>query len=186
MRKAVGKVRGRKGGFTLVEVLAALLLVAIVLPVTMRGVTYATNAATAARRRNEASGLAQSKLDELLATQDWTSGSLSGDFVADGWPDYSWSAELAQWTPNGLQMSNGLANNSMVGTASSAGTTASAAGSTSGTSTAANASSSNNTLQELDLHVTWTDHGMQQTLTLSTLVYQSGNSMASSSGTTTK
>jgi hypothetical protein len=42
----------------------------------------------------------------------------------------------------------------------------------------------NNQLQELDVHVTWTGRTGQQTLTLSTLVYQSGNATASSSGPT--
>src|SRR5947209_4673020 len=102
----------RGGGFTLIEVLAALMLVAIVLPVAMRGVSVATAAASAARHRNEAAALAQSKLDELLANmqtqQTQMSSSMSGDFGGD-WPEYQWSAELVTWAPNGMNMSTGLA-----------------------------------------------------------------------------
>ncbi len=84
---------GARSAFTLVEVLAALLLIAIVLPVVMQGISLATNAASDARRRTEAAGLAESKLDEVVATRQWLAGSLSGDFTPD-WPDYRWEASL--------------------------------------------------------------------------------------------
>jgi len=96
----------RRGGFTLVEVLAATLLIAIVLPSVMEGVSVATRAATSARYRNEATSLAQGKLAELLATNAWQSGNLSGDFSPD-WPRYQWSATEQAWagdlTGAGLQ-----------------------------------------------------------------------------------
>ncbi|CAN5557208.1 hypothetical protein BH10PLA1_BH10PLA1_19490 [soil metagenome] len=79
--------------FTLVEVLAALLLIAIVLPVVMQGLSLATNAAGSAKRRTEAAGLAESKLNELVATGSWQTGNLSGDFAPD-WPEYRWEANL--------------------------------------------------------------------------------------------
>jgi type II secretory pathway pseudopilin PulG len=84
--------------FTLNEVLAALLLAGIVLPVAMRGASLATGAADAARRRTEASSLARSKLSELVSTGDWqTAAGRAGDFGAD-WPDYRWSASVSRWT----------------------------------------------------------------------------------------
>jgi len=46
----------RRAGFTLVEVLATIMLLAIVLPVAMRGVTISTQTASTARRRTEAAG----------------------------------------------------------------------------------------------------------------------------------
>ena len=82
--------------FTLVEVLAALLLIAIVLPVVMKGVSLATATASTAKRRTEASGLAESKLNELIATGTWQNGNLAGDFSPD-WPDYKWQAVLANY-----------------------------------------------------------------------------------------
>jgi prepilin-type N-terminal cleavage/methylation domain-containing protein len=92
--------RRRPRGFTLVEALAALLLVAIVLPVVMRGVTVASRAAASARRNTEAASLAQSKLNELVATEQWRSGYLSGRFESgdgDRANDYTWTAEAVQW-----------------------------------------------------------------------------------------
>ncbi len=84
-------------GFTLIEVLAALLLIAIVLPVVMKGVTLAGAAASDARRRTEAAGLAESKLNEIVATGQWQgAGALNGDFGTD-WPDYRWEATVQPW-----------------------------------------------------------------------------------------
>jgi prepilin-type N-terminal cleavage/methylation domain-containing protein len=93
-------VRHRRG-FTLIEALAALLLVAIVLPVVMRGISTASRAASTARRNTEAASLAQSKLDELIATEQWRAGYLAGQFdINDGdrAGDYTWSAETLQWS----------------------------------------------------------------------------------------
>lgn len=88
--------RTPRAGFTLIEVLATLLIIAIVLPVVMQGVALCTSAASTARRRNEAGALAESMLSELVATGDWQNGQLSGTF-GDDWPDYRWSAEVGPW-----------------------------------------------------------------------------------------
>lgn len=84
-------------GFTLIEVLAALLLLAIALPAVLRGISLATSAASQAKHRGDAYGLCQSKLDELLATGQWQYGNLSGDFNPDN-PGYRWTASLVGWT----------------------------------------------------------------------------------------
>ena len=84
-------------GFTLVEVLAALMLIAIVLPAVMKGAAMATSIASSARRRNEAAGLAEEKLAEIIATDQWQQNSLSGDFGTD-WPGYRWQATVQPWT----------------------------------------------------------------------------------------
>lgn len=87
--------------FTLVEVLAALLLVAIVIPVVMQGISLATTAASSAKRRTEAASLAQSKMAELVATDGWSGGVLSGSFDVDDGNEadaYSWQADVSAWT----------------------------------------------------------------------------------------
>jgi general secretion pathway protein I len=101
MRKRNPKTKSKAGlrrGFTLVEVLAAILLLAIVLPVVERGIISASNAGSAARYRTEAASLAQSKLAELTTTATWSGGQLSGDFGND-WKAYRWSATVVSW-PN--------------------------------------------------------------------------------------
>jgi len=89
-------IQTRQRGFTLIEVLAALLLMAIVLPSVMKGISVATQAASSARHRTEAAGLAQAQLAEIVASQQWQNGNLSGDFGAQ-WPGYSWKATVAAW-----------------------------------------------------------------------------------------
>ena len=88
--------RATPRAFTLVEVLAALTLVAIILPVAMRGVSLATSAAGHARRQMEAVSLAEAKLAELVTTGAWQDADLSGDF-GDDHPDYRWSADVTDW-----------------------------------------------------------------------------------------
>ncbi|MEO6437496.1 MAG: prepilin-type N-terminal cleavage/methylation domain-containing protein [Tepidisphaeraceae bacterium] len=77
-------------GFTLIEVLATLTLLGIVLPVAMRGVSLSLAAATRARHVAEASSLADTKLDELVATQAWTTSGIGGDF-GEQHSGYTWT-----------------------------------------------------------------------------------------------
>jgi general secretion pathway protein I len=81
----------RRGAFTLVEVLATLVLIGIVIPVAMRGVTVALAEASKARHQAEAATLAEAKLNEMIAQGDWNSGGGSGDFSPD-YPQYKWTA----------------------------------------------------------------------------------------------
>ncbi len=101
MRRSAPTVSRARRGFTLIEALAALLLVAIVLPVVMQGVSLATRAASSAKRQTQAVSLAHSKLAELIATRQWKAGALSGrfdDMPGDGSElDYKWSAETIAW-----------------------------------------------------------------------------------------
>lgn len=90
--------RDSRNGFTLIEVMASLLLIALVLPVAMQCITTATKAGSVAKHRTEAAALAQSKLHELVATGDWQGGQLSGNF-GDDFPAYQWEARLGQWVP---------------------------------------------------------------------------------------
>lgn len=98
--RRVHRRAGRVRAFTLIEALAALLLVAIVLPVVMRAVSVGTTSASQSRRRTEAASLAQSKLSELVATQDWKAGALSGSFdlaYGDAAPEYAWRVDVRPW-----------------------------------------------------------------------------------------
>src|SRR3954471_9087259 len=79
--------------FTLIEVLAPMALLAIVLPVTMQALSVSLGAASGARHMTEASGLAQAKLNELIATAQWDDTS-SGDFGEDH-PGYRWETSNA-------------------------------------------------------------------------------------------
>lgn len=96
----------RRRGFTLIEVLATVMLLAIIVPAINKGISVATGMASSARMRTEATGLAESKLNELLATGDWQNGQSAGDFSPD-WPMYHWQSTVSAWqydtTSVGLQ-----------------------------------------------------------------------------------
>jgi len=90
-----GLARERAGsrcrGFTLIEVLATMVLLALVLPAAMRGATIALSAASTAKHRTEAADLAESKLNELVVLGEWNQ-TMSGDFSPQH-PDYRWSLQ---------------------------------------------------------------------------------------------
>jgi type II secretory pathway pseudopilin PulG len=86
----------RSTAFTLVEVLATLLLISIVMPAVMEGVSIALAMASNARQRTEAATVAQSQLDTLLATNQWNGGVLAGDVLSNG-ATYHWQANVAAW-----------------------------------------------------------------------------------------
>lgn len=79
----------RNRGISLIEVLAALVLVGIVVPVAMEGINASLRAAARARHLSEAAQLAQMKIAEYLIVRDATLFSGSGSF-GDAWPEYSW------------------------------------------------------------------------------------------------
>ena len=84
--------RPTSAAFTLPEVLASLVLVGLVLPGVMKGVSLAMSAADDARKRVEAVGLAETKLEELTASATTNAaGSTSGDF-GEAWPLYRWES----------------------------------------------------------------------------------------------
>jgi prepilin-type N-terminal cleavage/methylation domain-containing protein len=102
---SVGRLR-RHRGFTLIEALAAMTLLAIVMPALTQSLSVATQAASSARHHTEATQLAQQQLSELLATAAWQQGTLSGDF-SPNFPQYQWQAIVQPWvgdtTGAGLQ-----------------------------------------------------------------------------------
>lgn len=87
---------GKFRGFTLVEVLVSLLLLAVVLPVAMGGVSLSLRAAEEAKYKSQASSLARAKLSELQAQNQWDLQKMSGDFGAS-YPQYRWTAQLSNF-----------------------------------------------------------------------------------------
>ena len=96
-RSASGRRAARRRGLTLVEVLATIVMTAIVLPAALQGISACTAAAGLARQRSEAAALADAKLAELLATGEWQYGGLSGEF-GEAWPEYRWEGSAAAWS----------------------------------------------------------------------------------------
>ncbi|MGO9203904.1 MAG: prepilin-type N-terminal cleavage/methylation domain-containing protein [Limisphaerales bacterium] len=86
----------RSEGFTLAEVLAALLLMGIVVPVAIQGMHIASRAGEVAARKGEAARIAQRVLNENVVTTNWNQSSQSGT-VVEGLRRYRWNLHSDTW-----------------------------------------------------------------------------------------
>ena len=93
--------RGVRRGFTLVEVLAALLLMAIVIPVAMQGMSVASRAAIMSQRKAAAMRVAERMLNELIVTGQMTQSTASGS-LDDGDTTYPWAMESEPWPQDAM------------------------------------------------------------------------------------
>jgi type II secretory pathway pseudopilin PulG len=90
----------RKGGFTLIEALASLMLVAVVLPLVVRGVTMSAKSAADYDRRATAMMLAQSQMEEAILAEAWTFGDSEGVFeetYGEEAERYAWAFTTTDW-----------------------------------------------------------------------------------------
>jgi prepilin-type N-terminal cleavage/methylation domain-containing protein len=83
-------------GFTLVEILATFVLMAIILPVAMSGISMAAKLASQAKHRVEAASLAQQKLNELVLSGDYENGDQEGEVSGDT-TLYLWRLDVLDW-----------------------------------------------------------------------------------------
>ncbi len=82
--------------FTFIEVLAAMLFLAILMPVVVGAITASNRVAVAAERSGVAAQLAENKLGELVIGNAWSSAETRGDFGAD-WPGFRWELTQGTW-----------------------------------------------------------------------------------------
>jgi prepilin-type N-terminal cleavage/methylation domain-containing protein len=87
----------RRGGFTFIELLATMVLIAVIMPVAMKSIGLCTRLGGLSRRQIEAASLAKTKMTELIVTGEWENGNQRGDF-GDDWPGYEWKASVTNWT----------------------------------------------------------------------------------------
>jgi len=87
----------RSDAFTFVEVFAALVFLAILVPAIVEGLTTANRISVIAERSTIAGELAENKLNEILVDgTSQSSGGNSGDFGTD-WPGYRWEMNQQPW-----------------------------------------------------------------------------------------
>ena len=96
-------LRVRCGGFTLAEVLAALVFMAIVIPVALQGLRIANLAGQVAIRKAEAARVAERVMNESIVTTNWSKSGLSGT-IAEGMHQFSWSILNEPWTQDPLHL----------------------------------------------------------------------------------
>ena len=95
------RIRSR-AGFTFAEVLAALVFMAIVIPVVMQGISIANRAGVGAERKEIAVQLAANMLNQLSVSNLWQTAQASGTFEQD-YPGYAWSMQQQTWPDGDMQ-----------------------------------------------------------------------------------
>ncbi len=87
--------------FTLVEVLAALLVMAIVIPVAMQGMSIASRAGIAGQRKAAAMRIAERVLNEEFVTGQLLQSSSSGT-ITEGETAYPWTLQSDAWPTDAM------------------------------------------------------------------------------------
>jgi len=86
----------RSAGFTLAEVLAALVFMAVVIPTAVHGLRIASQAGQLSQRRAVAGRVAEQVINELVVTRQWLRGAPSG-VIQDGPLPYRWQMRTGPW-----------------------------------------------------------------------------------------
>jgi type II secretory pathway pseudopilin PulG len=90
-------------GFTLAEVLAALVFMAIVIPVAVDGLRVASLAGQVGERKAGAARVAERCLQELLVTGQAQRATLNG-VLQEGAHEYRWLMRTEPWGPGTLRL----------------------------------------------------------------------------------
>jgi type II secretory pathway pseudopilin PulG len=96
VKPAIQAPTNAESAFTLAEVLAALVFMAIVIPVVAQGLSLASRTGTAAARRYQAALVAERVLNEAMVTTNWNSSELKGT-TRQGIADYRWTLRSEPW-----------------------------------------------------------------------------------------
>ena len=102
-KNATRKKKTDAKGFTLMEVLAALLLTALVLPAVLKGVSFASMLVSDSDHKYQALELAETKLAEVLLEESWKTGGSASGYFDDEYEDYEWAVDTSGWTEAGVK-----------------------------------------------------------------------------------
>ncbi len=91
------RTTNHQSAFTLAEVLAALLFMAIVIPVALEGMHVASRAGSVAVRKREAARVAERILNESLVTTNWNNGGSQVGAVVEGIRQFQWTLRNEPW-----------------------------------------------------------------------------------------
>jgi hypothetical protein len=87
---------GNESAFTLAEVLAALLFLAIVIPAAIEAMHVASLAGEVAARKGAAARIADRVLNESLVTTNWSNGTQTGTATENG-RSFNWTLTTQSW-----------------------------------------------------------------------------------------
>jgi type II secretory pathway pseudopilin PulG len=86
----------RRSAFTLAESMAALLFLAIVIPVAVEAIYNASLAGEVAARKGSAARIADRVLNESLVMTNWSNGTQNGT-ATEGGREFRWTLTSANW-----------------------------------------------------------------------------------------
>jgi type II secretory pathway pseudopilin PulG len=92
-----------RAAFTLMEVLAALIFMAIVIPVALQALRVASLAGEVGERKKAAARIGQSVLDEMRASSQSQNAITSGQ-VKQGSRNYSWTINTETWPEDAMRL----------------------------------------------------------------------------------
>lgn len=95
--------RARMAAFTLAEVLAALVFLAILVPVIAECLNIASRAGEVAERKTEAVRVAERMLNESIVTTNWNQSSQSGT-VNEGIRQFDWTLQNEPWNQDPIRL----------------------------------------------------------------------------------
>ena len=93
----------RRGGFTLAEVMAALLFLAIVIPTAVEAIRVASLAGEVATRKAAAMRVADAVLNQSLVMTNWVNGPQNGT-QGEGLQQYDWTVSSESWSVDTMQV----------------------------------------------------------------------------------
>ena len=102
------RVTCHASAFTLAEVLAAMLFLAIVIPAAVEALHVASLAGEVAARKGAAARIADRILNESIVTTNWNTGSQNGT-ISEGAVDFHWTLNSQNW-PRGYDGGNAFAD----------------------------------------------------------------------------
>ena len=95
--------RGALPAFTLAEVLAAMLFLAIVVPTAIEALHVASLGGEVAVRKTAAARVADRILNESLVTTNWGGGQQTGS-TTEGITDFKWTLTSKTWSEDSMQL----------------------------------------------------------------------------------
>jgi competence protein ComGC len=101
--KAAQNNRRRTAAFTLAEVLAALMFMAIVIPVAVEAMHIAATAGAVAERKASATRVAERVLNENVVTTNWNQAVQQGMVMESG-KEFRWTVRNETWPQGSMRL----------------------------------------------------------------------------------
>jgi type II secretory pathway pseudopilin PulG len=103
MKSGTPTNKKHRAAFTLAEVLAALLFLALVIPAAVGALRVASLAGEVAARKSGAARIADRLLNESLVMTNWNRGTQSGT-VTEGAQEFRWTLTGQNWPEDAMQL----------------------------------------------------------------------------------